>query len=233
MVLVNMDTKALCRTTFHLSAFVLYLWSLITYEFLPPVPHKRSHEHFAGRFKYLTYWNLIMQCVFFGFCVVVDFAKSSQRHYGRLVELRDKMYASIALPYGMFVTAVFWVLFAINRDYIYPKILETIIPSWLNHVSHTVIFPVLLVETSLLKHHHPPRNAGFALTMSFGAIYILWVLFLALVMDIWPYPILEILTWGMRVVFFVLCFFFLSALYVIGETVNYCVWGQEALQKAE
>lgn len=174
-----------------------------------------------------------MQCIFFGFCAAVDFAKSSPGHHEKLVQLRDKMYASIALPYSMFVAAVFWVLFAINRDYIYPKILETIIPSWLNHVSHTVILPMLLIETSLSKHHHPPRKAGFALTLSFGAIYILWVLYLALVMDIWPYPILEILGWGLRVVFFVSCFLILCALYLIGETINYSVWGQEALQKTE
>ena len=33
-----------------------------------------------------------------------------------------------------FVVATFWVLYAVDRELVYPKALDAIIPTWLNHI---------------------------------------------------------------------------------------------------
>lgn len=55
-----MSAKTMTRALFHGAVTVMYFCALVKFEKLPPMPHKRSHEHFAGRWKYLTYWNLVM-----------------------------------------------------------------------------------------------------------------------------------------------------------------------------
>nr|AJD25279.1 androgen-induced 1-like protein [Plectreurys tristis] len=185
-----MNIKQLGRVSFHTIAFVMYLAAIVKFSQVGPMPHRKPHEEYAGRWKYLTYWNLWIQLLYFGFSLYIDFKKASSLNYMKLTHFRDKMYASIALPYGLFVFAVFWILYSINREYIYPQVLDSIFPVWLNHVSHTLIAPMLVIETWLLRHNHPKRKAGLSLTVLFGAVYITWVLYLALVMDVWVYPIL-------------------------------------------
>ncbi|XP_054708092.1 androgen-induced gene 1 protein-like [Uloborus diversus] len=228
-----MNSKSLTRLAFHGFVTVMYFCALVRYEYLPPMPHKRSHEHYAGRWKYLTYWNLIAQFIFFALSSIIDVMKSSSSSYHKLTRFRDKMYAGIAMPYAVYVFAVFWILYFVDRELIFPKVLDAVFPAWLNHVSHTVILPVLFMETYLVRHCHPPRKLGVTITASFGILYITWVLYLALVKDIWPYPILQILNWGQRGIFFGCGIVFLYILYFLGEKVNVSFWGEGIVKKSK
>ncbi|KFM81087.1 Androgen-induced 1 protein, partial [Stegodyphus mimosarum] len=228
-----MNSKMLVRLVFHVFVTVMYFCALVRYEYLPLMPHRRSHEHFAGRWKYLTYWNLIAQFLFFALSCILDLIKVSPSTYHKLMRFRDKMYAGIVLPYGVFVVAVFWILYTIDRELIFPRVLDAIFPAWLNHVSHTVILPVLLLETYILKHRHPRRKDGVVITALFGVVYTSWVLYLALVMDIWPYPILQLINWAQRFLFFAICFVFLSFMYIVGERINCTFWGESIVQKVK
>lgn len=227
-----MNSKTLTRLVFHGAVTVTYFCALSAFQKLPPMPLKRPHEHYAGRWKYLTYWNLVCHFLFFAFSCIVDLMKSPSNYYYKFTKIRDRMYAGIVMPYGVFVVAVFWILYAIDRELIFPKVLDAVFPVWLNHVSHTMILPVLLVETYILRHRHPRRKDGIIITATFGLVYVIWVLYLALVMDIWPYPILQILNWGQRVAFFGVGILFLSLLYVVGETINMCCWGEGIVGKS-
>lgn len=228
-----MNSKTMSRVVFHGGVTVTYFCAIVAFEKLPPMPHQKSHEHYAGRWKYLTYWNLIAQFLFFAFSFLVDFMKAPSNNYHRFTKIRDKMYAGIAMPYGVFVVAVFWILYAINRELIFPKVLDTVFPVWLNHVAHTLILPVLLLETYMSRHRHPRRKEGFAITAVFGLVYFAWVLYLSLVKDIWPYPILYMLNWGQRVAFFGAGLVFLLILYIIGEKINACCWGDGIVSKSK
>jgi len=228
-----MNAKILSRVAFHGSVTIMYFCALLAYEKLPPMPHKRSHEHYAGRWKYLTYWNLIAQFLFFGLSFIIDFMKPPSSSYHKFTKIRDKMYAGIVMPYGVFVVAVFWILYSIDRELIFPKVLDAVFPSWLNHVSHTVILPVLLLETYTLRHRHPNRKDGITITSAFMLVYVSWVLYLALVKDIWPYPILQILNWGQRFIFFGAGILFLMMMYLIGEKINSSCWGDGIVSKSK
>ncbi|GFY45472.1 androgen-induced gene 1 protein [Trichonephila inaurata madagascariensis] len=228
-----MNSKTMMRLSFHAFSAVMYFCALVRYEYLPPMPHVRSHEHYAGRFKYLTYWNLIVQFLFFAAACIIDLMKTSTGSFYRVTRIRDKIYAGIVLPYGIFVVFMFWGLYAIDRELIFPKVLETIFPAWLNHVSHTVILPVLLIETYVVKHRHPRRQEGLKYAAAFGLIYMIWILYLAIAMNIWVYPVLRILNWPQKVVFFVLSIMVQFFMYLMGEKINSLCHGETIIFKTK
>ena len=51
--------------------------------------------------------------------------------------MEDRFYASIAFPYGLFVASVFWTLYAIDRELVFPEILDRFVSPALNHMMHT------------------------------------------------------------------------------------------------
>ncbi|GBM99594.1 Androgen-induced gene 1 protein [Araneus ventricosus] len=226
-----MNTKSMVRLLFHLLISVAYFCALIGYQLLPPMPHKRPHEHFAGRFKYLTYWNLIAHFVFFAVSCILDVMKTSATGFFTLAKIKDKLFVGIVLPYGVFVVGMFWGLYAIDRELIFPKVLDAVFPCWLNHVSHTVILPALLIETYIVKHRHPRRTEGLMYTAGFGLAYMIWVLYLALVMNIWVYPVLQVLNWTQKFIFFGICVLIQFSMYIIGEKINYMFWGGSIMAK--
>lgn len=227
-----MNSKAVFRLLFHGFITVLYYCALVRFQSIPPI-HRNPHEQFGGRFKFLTYWNLVAHFLFFTLSFIMDFMKPSSSIHSKLVRIRDKFYAGVVLPYGVFVVTMFWVLYAINRELIFPKVLDEFFPAWLNHVSHTVILPAILVETYILKHRHPRKKEGVQITMAFGLTYGLWVLFLGLNMDIWVYPVLQILNWTQRAVFLLGSLVFMALLYFAGERINCCFWGDNVVQKGK
>ncbi|XP_022255592.1 androgen-induced gene 1 protein-like [Limulus polyphemus] len=125
---------------------------------------------------------------------------------------------------SQFVVAVFWVLYLIDRELILPRALDAFYPTWLNHVSHTTIFPLLLTEIWLCHHPHPPRKIGMTTLISFVAVYLTWVVSLSIALDFWVYPILEVLNWSLRVAFFIGCGIIMVLFYLLGESLNSAVW---------
>uniref|UniRef100_UPI00313451F7 androgen-induced gene 1 protein isoform 8 n=1 Tax=Mus musculus TaxID=10090 RepID=UPI00313451F7 len=84
----------------------------------------------------------VIQAVFFGICVLTDLSslltrgsgnQEQERQLRKLISLRDWTLAVLAFPVGVFVVAVFWTIYAYDREMIYPRLLDNFIPGWLNH----------------------------------------------------------------------------------------------------
>ncbi|GAB1294921.1 Androgen-induced gene 1 protein [Apodemus speciosus] len=105
-----------------------------------------SHQTYGGSWKFLTFIDLVIQAVFFGICVLTDLSslltrgsgnQEQERQLRKLISLRDWTLAVLAFPVGVFVVAVFWTIYAYDREMIYPRLLDNFIPGWLNHgMSH-------------------------------------------------------------------------------------------------
>ncbi|XP_041114379.1 androgen-dependent TFPI-regulating protein-like, partial [Polyodon spathula] len=69
---------------------------------------------------------------------------------------------SAGIPSGILCGPVlsFWLLYAHDRELVYPKPLDDIIPQWLNHAMHTGILPLLLVELYIIPHHFTSQRNG-------------------------------------------------------------------------
>ncbi|KAF5888118.1 androgen-dependent TFPI-regulating protein-like isoform X1, partial [Clarias magur] len=177
----------------------------------------------------LAHFCLVMQTVFFGFCVFNDLirvlfpGKSSTS--ASLVSVQDFLFTVLAFPIGAFVFTSFWSIYSYNRELIFPKVLDDIIPTWLNHAMHTVILPLLLVQMYLQHPKYPSRPTGILSLALFASLYLAWVLWVHHASGIWVYPIMAHLSPAGLVVFLGVASLSLAPLYLLGEKLSRVFWG--------
>ncbi|XP_069740805.1 androgen dependent TFPI regulating protein 1 isoform X2 [Narcine bancroftii] len=165
----------------HLTAL---LWYLVAVRQNISVTADGRHigvASYGGRWKYLTFINMILQTSFFGMCVLTDLlsllpqpnkrVQHLTRHVG---VLQDWLFSALAFPVGFFVVLSFWMIYAYDRELVYPKVLDQIIPMWLNHAMHTLVLVILMVELTIVPHHCPSRKGGIAVLVAFCSCYLLW-----------------------------------------------------------
>ncbi|XP_055638795.1 androgen-induced gene 1 protein-like isoform X3 [Toxorhynchites rutilus septentrionalis] len=186
-----------------------------------------------GRLVFLTYWNLILQAIYFTICLINDFVGTNEvapRRIPAIRKLKDYMLAAFAFPVALNVGVTFWTLMAIDRELVFPKALDAVFPGWLNHVMHTniVIFMVLEICTSFRQF--PSRKAGLTGLGVFMASYLVWLHIIRHFGGIWVYPVLDVLNLPQRVVFFAVSLIFSVGLYLFGEFFNNLIWTKELKQ---
>jgi hypothetical protein len=60
-------------------------------------------------------------------------------------------FINVFLFYLQFVVLTFWGIYAVDRELVYPKALDKLIPPWLNHIMVCIEFtssPMCVVKTS-------------------------------------------------------------------------------------
>ncbi|XP_029079490.1 LOW QUALITY PROTEIN: androgen-induced gene 1 protein [Monodon monoceros] len=184
----------------------------------------------------------VIQAVFFGICVLTDLSslltrgsgsQEQERQLKKLISLRDWMLAVLAFPVGIFVVAVFWIIYAYDREMIYPKLLDNFIPGWLNHGMHTTVLPFILIEMRTSHHAYPSRSSGLAAICTFSVGYILWVCWVHQVTGMWVYPFLEHIGPGARILFFGSTTILMNFLYLLGEVLNSYIWDTQRSMEEE
>lgn len=70
-----------------------------------------------------------------------------------------------------FVSVTFWVMFAYDREIVYPEIVDSYIPFWQNHGMHTTILVLILFEFFTTRHKFPPVSTSFVLYLGFVLCY--------------------------------------------------------------
>merc|ERR1719442_389427 len=136
-----------------------------------PLELAPNRDKMGGVLKYLTFLNMVLQCGFFLIAFIANFTGKKSG----FAKARDVIFASAAFPIGMFVGIVFWTLFFINRELIFPKILDDYFPAILNHCMHTTVIPFQLFQMMLIRHNFPSRSTGFAITATLFLSYLAWV----------------------------------------------------------
>ena len=97
--------------------FAFTIW----YEFnVISIPEEISPRRsaYGGVWKYLTFWNLWIQMIYFGVALANDLGGSKatdSRKSSGLQKLRDHMFSTLGFPIGIFVGVAFWGLYAIDR----------------------------------------------------------------------------------------------------------------------
>lgn len=189
---------------------------------LPEHIHSKS-EAFAGRAKYLTFLNMCLQCLFFLVCLLALITGSKN-----ITKVKDIMFASAAFPIGIFVAVIFWGLWAVDRELIFPKKLDGFIPAWLNHFMHTTVLPLQLYELTFSSHKYPSRVIGGGITSILILSYVIWIHVIYHYGGFWVYPVFRVLTPTTRPVFMAVCCLMGFTLYIIGEKMNAIIWNQKS-----
>jgi hypothetical protein len=68
----------------------------------------------------------------------------------------------------------FWGLYAVNRELVFPRILDDYFPGWLNHVMHTHIVGFAALEMAITCRKYPKRSQGLAGLLGFMLVYLSW-----------------------------------------------------------
>ena len=69
---------------------------------------------------------------------------------------------------------MFWVIYLYDRELIFPKRLDAIIPFWLNHSLHTFNTLFAMVDMFIVHHDYPSRKEAHMGMFLFFASYSLW-----------------------------------------------------------
>ncbi|XP_022220395.1 androgen-induced gene 1 protein [Drosophila obscura] len=179
----------------------------------------RLEAPMGGKWKYITFLGGLLQLCYYTLALVCDVIRVR-----RLRLLRDYLLASFVLPLALTVGLTFWTLYAINKDAIYPGLLELIYPVWLNQTMHTFVVVYALVELCVTQHRYPARSKGFAGLGAFMAGYLAGIHYVWLRTGIWAYPFLGALSAPLRLVFFALIVLLSFAYYLFGERMNAILW---------
>ena len=122
---------------------------------------------------------------------------------------------------------MFWVLFHLDRELVFPARFDEFFPNYINHLMHTTVIPAQLLELILLYHVYPSKKNGMATTIFFCLIYLSWTLVIAHFGGIWVYPIFQVLDPVPRFFFMLACSMFGALLYIFGEVLNNIVWSDK------
>ncbi|XP_029033029.1 androgen-induced gene 1 protein-like isoform X3 [Osmia bicornis bicornis] len=219
---------------FHAKAFLVSAYTVYkTYLLVIPVVTNQYKNFDVGQWRYLTFWNLIIQAVFFFICVLNDWFGTntvSPKKPPFIRKLKDYVHAAFAFPTAMFVATIFWSLYAIDRELVFPKALDPYFPWWLNHLMHTTIVASILIEIIVAPRKYPKRLKGILGIQALMVSYLIWMLIIFSKSGVWVYPIFHVLNLPTRTLFCITMLAYSTVLYVIGESLDNFIWGNEYIK---
>lgn len=128
---------------------------------------------------------------------------------------RDIVFTSLAYPIGSLVQYTFWtVWFSQGRDMIFPKSIETYYPSWLNHVTHTIVVPINIWQAYLTYHEY--NRKGYLITIGFILAYGVFMLFIRWRAGMFVYPFMNQMNLASVIIYCASVLFCSLALYESG-----------------
>ncbi|XP_023726183.1 androgen-dependent TFPI-regulating protein isoform X1 [Cryptotermes secundus] len=213
---------------FHLLVFVHHAY--VTFHLLMQIDFAKSDDEYVQnvlkRFKwrYFTCWNFAVQIVYFFICMTEDFLRLTKRTESVqdwVRQVKDFIFTSLLFPGTLFVSSMFWGLYMIDRELVFPSALDAIMPSWTNHSTHTVISVALVVEMRITRHRYSKRSLGLAALALYLTVYDSLCLNAFLSDGTWIYPVYRVLdNWALRMLFFIFCTGSIFSFYVLGELLN-------------
>lgn len=212
------------RTVIHAAIFSFYAYALYydVYTLTAIMPHRTNY---GGRYKYLTQWNFMIQTCFFGLCCLHDFLNVDNE--SKLHNFLDLLFSVIVFPLGLFVVVIFWGLWIVDRELIYPSVLDEIIPQWMNHAWHTFVLPFIVIENFIVFHQYPRPKSGILALASLAGVYEIWLLWVKHHAGHWTYPFFEVLSTPQIIGFFVICNIIMISFYLLGEAITGIIWGKK------
>ncbi|KAK3862366.1 hypothetical protein Pcinc_031768 [Petrolisthes cinctipes] len=227
----------LCVTCWHGVLTGVYMLAVHTNWYLEPSVRGPNYVfdllQYGSRFKYLTFLNGVLQCVFFGVCVLGDLAgwKDGPGRRSILQRLHNTIFTTLVFPLGVFVCFIFWGLYAVDRELIFPVSMDAWFPGWLNHIMHTLPLLAVLVEMCLVNHRVVMgRKAFLPIIVAYGC-YLSWLCYVAYSAGIWVYPVFEVLEFKVRCVFLAALVLPNVFLVYLARKIHMVIWGSSKNHK--
>ncbi|KAM3955605.1 androgen-dependent TFPI-regulating protein isoform 1-T1 [Aphomia sociella] len=191
---------------------------------------------FGGFF--LTFWNFGFQTLFLCLAVTHDVLEWTNKHdsrFGSKIRYwRDVLFCSLVVPFTLFVSGMFWSVYSVDRELVFPKVYDTIIPNWFNHCVHTNIAVVIAVE-SLLQPRRYATNRKLELALNLGVSVLYTIVYYSIFFFAgrWLYPLFGIMTWWQLCLFQCLIWGSIYIFYELQFPINRLIHGSESDQPNE
>ena len=131
-----------------------------------------------------------------------------------------------------FVAVMFWGIYAIDRELIYPTFLDNTIPTILNHLWHTTVVLCALVELVVVFHRFPGNWTATLVTFGYSFSYMIWIIWVFTMSRAWPYPFFNVIPLPLLPLFFLACSFIGLLFYFLGKMLCYLRWPSELIVEA-
>ncbi|XP_064212661.1 androgen-dependent TFPI-regulating protein isoform X1 [Tribolium castaneum] len=161
---------------------------------------------------YFTGWNFSAQVYFLVIAILDELAhllgipQSVDKYFGLV---RHYLFTAIVFPCSMMVSVMFWGLYFVDRELVFPRTLDEFYPSWMTHSVHSFIILPIVTEINLPKKHGyeiTDFNHAFPVLTAFIVSYEITLLTIYFVYGVWLYPIFKYLTWLQRLSFLVIVY---------------------------
>lgn len=171
---------------------------------------------------FLTNWNFLFQTCFLTLSLIYDVLewlnKVDTNIATKIQYYRDVIFSGLVVPLTCFISSMFWIVFSIDRELVFPEVYDQIVPWWFNHCVHTNITIVVIIETLLQARRHPRDlktevimngTVGVAYAIVYYAIYFFakrWLYAVFGIMTWWQVCLYQLLIWGSCFAFYFLQF---------------------------
>ncbi|XP_075219012.1 androgen-induced gene 1 protein-like [Lycorma delicatula] len=188
---------------------------------------------YGGKFKFLTFWDAVMQALYFTLCVIIDIGgferqkTSNKQPQHAICKLRDYIFTALAFPIALFVSVTFWGLYAVNRELVLPAVLDPYFPKWLNHVMHTCVGVWVILEMLTSFHVYPEKWKGLLGLLIFQSVYLTWMHIVYSQSGLWVYNIFNVLNVPQRIAFLFTSIAVGFLFYLLGDKLNSIIWGSD------
>ncbi|XP_063835752.1 androgen-dependent TFPI-regulating protein-like isoform X2 [Ostrinia nubilalis] len=229
LILLSVFHGGLCVCYMYLWWLGLYIyWNITEEQMMDPMVNQ------AVKFAacYLTNWNVSFQTVFLFLSLTYDICEWLSLHEvpraKKIAYWRDIVFTSLVLPYTLFVSLMFWSVYWIDRELVFPKVYDSIVPWWFNHCVHTNISIVVLIET-LLQARRKPVNLKLELILTtfvnvgYAVVYYS-IFFFA---NRWLYNVFGIMTWWQVCMYQLLIWASSYVFYYMQFPINRLIHGSE------
>ncbi|XP_049882823.1 androgen-dependent TFPI-regulating protein-like isoform X2 [Pectinophora gossypiella] len=236
--------KVCFLTLFHIIYLILYnfviiygctIWLGIAEEEAKEIP-LRNLQVFTPLF--ITNWNYLFQTLFlflaFAHDVLEWASKQDSPIASKIRFWRDILFKGLVVPYTCFVFTMFWTLYSIDRELVFPAVYDTVIPWWFNQCVHSNILLLLVVEALLQPRRGPTHHVlELSLNAAIGILYAIVYYSIYFFAGRWLYNVFGIMTWWQVCLFQLLIWFSSYVFYEMQFPINRMIHGPEAEQHKE
>jgi len=187
--------------------------------------------------RYLTNWTFTLQTIYFYIALadeIVSLFKGKWKFQKGLNTMKNYLFTVLVAPMALVVTIVFWSFWFVDRELIFPAVMDQVLPSWVNHSLHTTTSIIVLIEMYLTFHKYPafkPALLGITVYLLLYSICLIGTYYQS---GVWLYPIMSMLSWTLRIIMCLGVYVLAIVLYGAGYFLNKALWdqGKVAAKKA-
>ncbi|KAJ8966772.1 hypothetical protein NQ314_003321 [Rhamnusium bicolor] len=153
---------------------------------------------------YFTAWNMIIQTIYFLLAVLYDvlhICSKKKNLKEKIMLYKGYIFTSLVFPCSLFVSAMFWSVYSIDRELVFPEVLDEHVPDWLNHSLHTNIVVFLVIEVLIVNQLLPTFKSAFIGLTILSGIYQLLFFITYFKSGRWIYGLFNIFSWTERIAF--------------------------------